>query len=39
MPCLHILEVRTKENGTELLEIIDNGSGIAPDDFDKLCKN
>jgi DNA mismatch repair ATPase MutL len=21
------------------LEIIDNGSGIAPDDFDKLCKN
>uniref|UniRef100_A0A915MDG0 Uncharacterized protein n=2 Tax=Meloidogyne TaxID=189290 RepID=A0A915MDG0_MELJA len=32
------IEVRTVENGTELIEVIDNGSGILPDDFDKICK-
>uniref|UniRef100_A0A914LNG2 Uncharacterized protein n=1 Tax=Meloidogyne incognita TaxID=6306 RepID=A0A914LNG2_MELIC len=31
------IEVRTVENGTELIEVIDNGSGILPDDFDKIC--
>ncbi|KAH7727628.1 mismatch repair endonuclease PMS2 [Aphelenchoides avenae] len=32
------IEVRVKENGTELLEVIDNGSGIEAVNFDALCK-
>jgi len=33
----YILEVKTVENGTELIEVIDNGNGILPEDFDKIC--
>lgn len=31
-------EVRFKEHGTESIEVIDNGSGIAPEDYDALGK-
>ncbi|KAF7638039.1 hypothetical protein Mgra_00002492 [Meloidogyne graminicola] len=31
------IEIKTVENGTELLEVIDNGNGIIPEDFDKIC--
>ena len=32
-------EVRFKEYGTESIEVIDNGSGIAPDDYDAVGKH
>lgn len=31
-------EIRVIENGVGLLELIDNGSGICPDNFENLCK-
>lgn len=37
MKASSISEIRTVENGTESIEVIDNGSGIIPEDFDKIC--
>lgn len=32
------IEIRALENGTESMEVIDNGSGISSTDFERLCK-
>lgn len=32
-----ILDIRVKENGVELLEVVDNGSGIEESNFNFLC--
>lgn len=38
--CNHffVIEVRLKEYGTELVEVIDNGYGVSSDNFEGLSK-
>jgi DNA mismatch repair protein PMS2 len=32
------IDVRFKNNGLDAIEVQDNGTGIAPEDFDTICK-
>ncbi|KAJ1360289.1 hypothetical protein KIN20_019220 [Parelaphostrongylus tenuis] len=36
--CAQVIEIRTKNNGYDSIEVIDDGTGIPADSFDSLCK-
>uniref|UniRef100_A0A0K0D9P4 DNA_mis_repair domain-containing protein n=1 Tax=Angiostrongylus cantonensis TaxID=6313 RepID=A0A0K0D9P4_ANGCA len=36
--CAQVIEIRTKNNGFESVEVIDDGTGIEAESFDSLCK-
>lgn len=34
--CLHSIDIRFKNNGLDLIEVQDNGSGISPENYDNV---
>lgn len=34
--CLYFIEIRFKNNGLDLIEVQDNGSGISPENYDNV---